>query len=86
MTLVPPASRAQLKERKSAGQVKQYLPVTVRADEKRIAFLEIIIGPNRSVDETREQLAQLLKEAGYKDDDEEYPEIRMSALPPSHEN
>ena len=79
-TLVPHASRSQLKERKSAEQVKQYLPVTVRADGKRIAFSEIIIGPNRSVEETREQLAQLLKEAGYKDD-HEYPEIRMSALP-----
>ena len=80
-TLVPHASRSQLKERKSAEQVKQYLPVTVRADGKRIAFSEIIIGPNRSVEETREQLAQLLKEAGYKDHEEEYPEIRISALP-----
>jgi hypothetical protein len=80
-TLVPPASRAQLRERKSAGQVKQYLPVTVRADGKRIAFSEITIGPNRSFEETRKQLAQLLKEAGYREDDKEYPEIRASALP-----
>jgi hypothetical protein len=80
-TLVPPGSRAQLKERKSGGQMIQYLPVTVRADGKRIAFLEIIIGPNRSVEGTRERLAEVLKEAGYKDHDEEYPEIRMSALP-----
>ncbi len=80
-TLVQHGSRVQLKERMSAGQVKQYLPVTVRADGKRIAFSEIIIGPNRSVEETREQLARLLKEAGYKGGEEEYPEIRMSALP-----
>jgi hypothetical protein len=80
-TLVPHASRAQLKERASAGQVKQYLPITVRAGGKRIAFSEIIIGPNRSVEETREQLTQLLKEAGYKEGDEEYPEIGISALP-----
>jgi Protein of unknown function (DUF2971) len=81
-TLVPHGSRAQLRERKSAGQVKQYLPITVRAGGKRIAFSEITIGPNRSVEETREQLAHLLKEAGYKEGDEEYPEIKMSALAP----
>ena len=52
-----------------------------RADGKRIAFSEITIGTNRSVEETREQLARLLKEAGYKGGDEEYPEIRMSAMP-----
>ena len=81
-TLVPPASRSQLRERKSAGQVKHYLPVTVRSDGKRVAFSEITIGPNRGIEETRDQLAQLLKEAGYKEDDKEYPEIRVSALPP----
>jgi hypothetical protein len=80
-TLVQHSSRAQLKERMSAGQVKQYLPVTVRADGKRIAFSEIIIGPSRSAEGTREQLAQLLKEAGYKHNDKEYPEIRTSTLP-----
>jgi hypothetical protein len=80
-TLVPQGSRDQLKERKSAEQVKQYLPITVRADGKRVAFSEITIGPNRNVEETREQLTHLLKEAGYKEDDEEYPEITVSALP-----
>jgi len=82
VTLVPHGSHIQLKEREPGGQRKRYLPRTVRADGKRIAFSEITIGPNRRVEETRGQLVQLLADAGYIHGDLEYPQIAASELVP----
>jgi hypothetical protein len=83
VTLVPKKSQIRLLERQGAdGEVKRYLPVQVRADGKRIAFSEIIIGSNRNTEESREQLKGFLAKQGYKIADLEYPEITVSAIPP----
>jgi hypothetical protein len=81
VTLVPHNSDIQLKERESLGQVKWYLPIPVRADGKRIALSEVIIGPNRNAEDTREQLKTLLADSGYRIDDMEYPKITVSEIP-----
>jgi hypothetical protein len=82
VTLVRQNSEIQLKERDADGKVKRFLPVAVRAEGKRIAFSEIIIGPNRNAGESREQLKSFLAEQGYKITDTEYPEITLSGIPP----
>jgi hypothetical protein len=82
VTLVPSGSNIQLRERKSGGQMKRYLPLNVRAGGKRIALSELIIGPNRNVGEARGRLTQLLQEKGYRIGDMEYPEIVVSGIPP----
>jgi hypothetical protein len=71
-----------LKEREANGKIIRFLPISVRADGKRIAFSEIIVGSNRNAQETREQLTSLLATKGYKVGDIEYPEIIASAIPP----
>jgi hypothetical protein len=82
VTLVRQSSNIRLKEREVDGKVKRYLPVQVRAEGKRIAFSEIIVGPNRNVEETRDQLKKFLADQGYEVGDIEYPEITVSAIPP----
>jgi hypothetical protein len=82
VTLVPKKSQIRLLERQTPdGKVTKYLPVQVRADGKRIAFSEIIIGSNRNAEESRAQLEGLLAEHSYKVGDIEYPEIIVSAIP-----
>jgi len=65
VTLVPHSATDQLKQRPSADGMKVYLPVLVRASGRRIAFAEILIGPNRTAESTREELEKLLAESGY---------------------
>jgi hypothetical protein len=59
-----------------------FLPVAVRAEGKRIALSEIIIGPNRDPEDAREQLKKFLTAQSYEVGDIEYPEITISAIPP----
>lgn len=82
VTLVRQNSRVQLKEREEDGKVKRFLPVAVRAEGKRIAFSEIITGPNWNAEDASEQLKKLLAAKGYEVGDIEYPEITISAIPP----
>ena len=82
VTLVRQKLQGQLKEREANGKIIRFLPISVRADGKRIAFSEIIVGSNRNAQETREQLTSLLATKGYKVGDIEYPEIIASAIPP----
>jgi hypothetical protein len=83
VTLVPKKSQIRLLERQTPdGKVTRYLPVQVRAEGKRIAFSEIIIGSNRNAEESRSRLEGLLADQGYKVGDIEYPEIIVSAIPP----
>jgi hypothetical protein len=82
VTLVSRNSQIQLKERDADGKVKRFLPVAVRAGGKRIAFSEIIVGPNWNAEDAGEQLQRVLAEQGYKVADMEYPEITASAIPP----
>ncbi|MCZ6514309.1 MAG: hypothetical protein O6850_00415, partial [Acidobacteria bacterium] len=83
VTLVRKNAGIQLKERESAGSTIRYLPVSLRAQGKRIALDEIIIGSNRNAEDTREQLKRLLADKGYKVADSiEYPVITVSSIPP----
>jgi hypothetical protein len=82
VTLVRQNSNIRLKERGTGGKVIRYLPVPVRVEGRRIALSEIIIGSNREVEDSRDQLEEFLAAQGYKVGDIEYPEITVSAIPP----
>jgi hypothetical protein len=56
--------------------------VALRDNGKRIAFAEIITGPNQDSEKVQEQLKRLLAEQGYAVGEMEYPNIVASALPP----
>lgn len=82
VTLIPKKSQIRLLEREGTdGKVKKYLPVQVRAEGKRVAFSEIIIGPNRDPEDACQQLKKFLAAQGYEVGDIEYPEITVSAIP-----
>ncbi|MGC2551693.1 MAG: hypothetical protein WA437_15610, partial [Candidatus Sulfotelmatobacter sp.] len=74
-------SKIQLNERRVEGQVKRYIPVSVRSEGKLIALAEIIIGPNRNFESSRGELQEYLAEIGYRPDTIEYPQITFSAIP-----
>jgi hypothetical protein len=80
VTIIHPDAKVQAHERVSGGKTIRFLPVVLRADGKRIAFAEIVIGPNQSVEEARRRLNQLLADAGYRVGDMEYPEIAASSM------
>ena len=82
VTLVPSKSGIQLKQRETPDGTKLCLPVLVRADGKRIALAEILIGPNRDAEETQRELTVLLSTCGYQVGSAEYPAISLSAIPP----
>lgn len=81
VTLVTRESKIQLNERRVEGQVKKYIPVSVRSEGKLIALAEIIIGPNRNFESSRGELQEYLAEIGYRPDTIEYPQITFSAIP-----
>jgi DUF2971 family protein len=84
VTTIHPDSKVQPSERQSGGKTVRYLPVTVRDNGKRIAFAEIITGPNQDAANAHERLRLLLEQRGYAVGDLEYPEIVTSAHPPWH--
>jgi hypothetical protein len=69
-----------LKKRESAGKTIQYLPLFVRAKGRRIAFAEIMTGPNQNPEEGRERLKRLLANSAYGPECPKYPEITASEL------
>ncbi len=82
VTLVPHDSGVRLLERESRGKKVEYLPVLVRAGNRKIALDEIIIGPNLDSEIASTRLKSLLVESGYTTDEMEYPAITASAVPP----
>lgn len=82
VTVVNPDAGDQSRERQSGGKTIRYLPVELRDNEKRIAFAEIITGPNQDAANGHERLKLLLEQRGYAVGDLEYPEIVGSVLPP----
>jgi hypothetical protein len=54
----------------------------VRAEGKRIAFAEIILGRNQNLETASERLKKVLEANGYTVGDMEYPTIKASGLPP----
>jgi hypothetical protein len=61
---------------------RRFLPIVVRADGKRMALAEMLIGPNRDVDAARQRVTALLSDVGYNVSDMEYPQVVTSALGP----
>jgi hypothetical protein len=82
VTLVAHSARDQLKSRPSVSGAKVYFPVVVRANNRPIAFAEILIGPNNTSAETQLRLDKLLAAAGYHVGTTEYPVVRPSAISP----
>jgi hypothetical protein len=72
----------QPRERISGGKTIRFLPVAVRANEKRIALAEIIVGPNNNFEEARQRLIRLLADSGYSPDQMEFPKITASTVAP----
>lgn len=73
VTIAHPDASLAPKERQSRGHTVRYLPVVVRADNKRIALGEVLIGPNQDGQAGCKQMQQLLDDAAYKVGDFEYP-------------
>ncbi len=68
--------------RVSGGKIIRYLTSPVRANSRKIALAEIIIGPNQNVDDARQRLNRLLADVGYEIGQMEYPEISASKVVP----
>jgi hypothetical protein len=62
----------------ASGKQVRYIEVPVRNPEKRIALAEVIVGPHQSSDSGRQQILDILNEAGYQPSDPEYPKISVS--------
>lgn len=63
------------------GKEIRYLDeVTLREHRQLLAFAEIIIGPNQDSTTARNELAEILKAAGYTPNMMEYPAITVSEL------
>jgi hypothetical protein len=73
-------SHVQPLERRSGGKTVRFLPVAIRANNKRIALAEIIVGPNQNFVEARQQLIRLLADSGYSPGQMEFPEIVASTV------
>ena len=80
VTMVHMGADVKPQERERDGKTIRYLPVLVRAG--RIAFAEIVIGPNQDAKASEERLKKVLEAAGYKPGDMEHPAIVPSGLAP----
>lgn len=80
-TILHPDARVRPSERKSGDKTIRYLPVRLRSEGKKLAFAEIITGPNQDADNSRERLKRLLADSGYVPSSLEYPEILPSSVP-----
>lgn len=82
VTIVYRETDVEPKVRISGGKVIRYLTSPVRANGRKMALAEIIIGPNQDADEARQRLSQLLVECGYEIGQMEYPETTASKVLP----
>lgn len=82
VTIVYREADVQPKVRISGGKVVRYLTSAVRANGRKIALAEIIIGPNQDAEEARQRLNRLLADMGYEVGQMEYPEITASKVVP----
>jgi hypothetical protein len=64
------------------GKIRRHLTSAVRANGRKIALAEIIIGPNQNVGEARQRLDRLLTACGYEIGQMEYPEVTASKVVP----
>jgi hypothetical protein len=78
VTLLRGAKRNLLLARTSGGGPIRYLPVLVRAEEKRISLAEITIGANQDAKRAHAQVKLILAKSGYAPNMSEYPQIETS--------
>lgn len=78
VTILHKDSTIAPKIRDTNGKAIPYLETVVRADGKRIALAEIIIGANQDPEAAALRLRAVLAEAGYSPGDMEYPSIVVS--------
>ncbi len=82
VTLIYPEAGVQPSVRTSGDKVVRYLPTVVRADGKKIALAEVVVGPNQDFDHARQRLIKTLAVCGYEIGTMEYPAIVGSAVAP----
>jgi len=79
-TILHPDTKIKPSERTSGDKTIRYLPINVREQGRRIAFAEVIVGPNQDSEEARGRLIRLLNDTGYTVGNMEYPSITLSGL------
>lgn len=82
VTMVYPEAGVQPRVRTSGGKGVRYLPTVVRADGKKIALAEVVVGPNQDFEDARQRLIKTLADCGYEIGTMEYPTIVASAVAP----
>jgi hypothetical protein len=82
LTVLHQKAAVEPKVRMSGSKTIRYLSAEVRADRKKIALAEVIIGPNQNADEARERVIKLLADCGYETNDMEYPTVIASGVAP----
>ncbi len=80
VTIFRDGVEAKPKERtNSEGKTIRFLDdITLRLDGKKLAFAEIIIGPNQDAEAAKKRLQGILERANYVPGSPEYPEITVS--------
>lgn len=80
-TLIRDGAIIRPKERIRDGKTIRYLDdIELRTAGKKLAFAEIIIGPNQNAEEAKVRLGALFEEAGYKQGMLKYPEVTISEI------
>lgn len=80
-TLIRDGANLRPKERIRDGKVIRYLDnIELRTAGKKLAFAEIIVGPNQNPEEVTKRVAALLAQAGYQPGTSEYPEVTISQI------
>ena len=80
VTIVYREADVQPVVRVSGGKEVRYLATVVRANGRKIALAEIVIGPNQDLEEARQRIIKLLAECGYEIGQAEYPELTCSVV------
>lgn len=84
VTLVYPEAHVQPSVRTSGGKTVRYLPTVVRANGKKIALAEVIVGSNQNFEDARQRVIGILADCGYESGTMEYPTLVSSAVAPWH--
>jgi len=80
-TLIRDGANIRPKKRTRDGKAIHYLDdVELRTAGKKLAFAEIIVGPNQNLEEAKKGVVDLLTQAGYQPGTLEYPEITCSQI------
>lgn len=80
-TLIRDGANIRPKERIRDGKVIRYLDdIELRTAGKKLAFAEIIVGPNQNPEEATKRVVALLVQAGYQPGTSEYPEVTISQI------